>query len=343
MRQLSLLVLFLVAALASTAFAQEVITGQPMVGSATSEEFDTLTGEAPPVEPFRILVVGDALAGGLGGGLQRMTAEREDVEISVRANEASGIARPEVYDWAKTLPKIFASRQYDAVVVLIGANDRQAIRAGDLRHEFNSPEWLAAYRQRLGGILGTLLVSGSRIYWVSLPPMADAKYEEAMRIVLDLQRKEVEARGGIFIDIRPAFTTADGAFTAMGPDETGEVKKLRSSDGIGFFKRGNNRMAQLVFAAVTGAGAAAPKTARKAPLTGEQISPEKPLFGQTAADGIDITFRPEDFSLATLGAGAASVLASIVAPGSDAEKLFVTGEAPPPPTGRADDYMLPVQ
>lgn len=339
-----LLAFFVLAFLAPTlaAFAQEVITGSPMVGSATSEEFDTLAEPPPKVEPYRILVVGDALAGGLGGGLKRMTAEREDFEISVRANEASSIVRPEVYDWTKKLPKIFASRDYDAVVVMIGANDHQAIRAGEQRLEFNTPEWLSAYRQRLDDILGTLLVSGSKIYWVALPPMADGDYNAAMTLVREMQRKEVTARAGTFVDIVPAFSTPDGAFTATGADETGEVRKLRASDGVGFFKQGNNRMAQLVLAALSGAGAKPKKTARKSTATAG-TAPEKPLFGQTAADGIDIVFKPEDFSLASLGAGGASALASIVAPGSDAEKLFVKGEAPLPPAGRSDDYRLPAQ
>ena len=335
-----LLLTFLLPAL--PAGAQEVITGNPMVGSASGEEFDTLAEPPPAVEPYRILVVGDALAGGLGAGLKRMTAEREDFEISVRANEASSIVRPEVYDWAKTLPKIFASRQYDAVVVMIGANDRQAIRSGEARFEFSTPEWLSAYRQRLNGILGTLLVSGSKIYWVALPPMADENYNAAMTLVRGAQQKEVAARGGTFIDIVPAFSTPEGAYTATGADETGEVRKLRSSDGVGFFKQGNNRMAQLVLAALS--GARPEKTARRAAAAAAAgATPEKPLFGQTAADGVDIVFKPEDFSLASLGAGGASALASIVAPGSDAEKLFVRGEAPPPPAGRSDDYRLPVE
>ena len=117
---------------------------------------------------------------------------------------------------------------------------------------------------------------------------------------------------------------------------------LRASDGVGFFKQGNNLMAQLVLAALSGAGAKPEKTARKSTATAG-TAPEKPLFGQTAADGIDIVFKPEDFSLASLGAGGASALASIVAPGSDAEKLFVKGEAPLPPAGRSDDFRLPAQ
>ena len=73
-----------------------------------------------------MLVLGDAIGGGLGAGLTRVAEASGDYEVSIRFNEESGLARPEVYDWPATVPKILGSNAYDVIVVMLGANDTQA-------------------------------------------------------------------------------------------------------------------------------------------------------------------------------------------------------------------------
>ena len=55
-----------------------------------------------------------------------------------------------------------------------------------------------------------------------------------MKIVAALQKQEVLGKGQIYVDLRSAFLTPDGEYTDKGPDETGEVSRLRSRDGIAF-------------------------------------------------------------------------------------------------------------
>ena len=45
---------------------------------------------------------------------------------------------PQVYDWTATVPKILGSNAYDVIVVMLGANDTQAIRAGGTRIAFEA-------------------------------------------------------------------------------------------------------------------------------------------------------------------------------------------------------------
>ena len=171
-------------------------------------------------------------------------------EIVNRFQETSGIARPEVYDWAASLPKIMEGKEFNAVVVLLGANDRQAIREGDFRLVFNTPEWTAAYEARIDELLDVLNAAGMKVFWVAIPPMGDAKYEADMKIVAALQKQEVLSKGQVYVDLRSAFLTPDGEYTDKGPDDTGEVRKLRSRDGVTFFKQGNNRFGQLLLAEI---------------------------------------------------------------------------------------------
>src|SRR5689334_18595999 len=156
--------------LASTlAEAQAVETG-PIMGSQSAEELAV----QPVDDTYRILVIGDALAGGLGAGLSRMAEPEPRFEIVNRFQETSGIARPEVYDWPASLPKIMEGKEFKAVVVLMGAYDRQAIREGDFRLVFNTPEWKAAYEARIDQLLDVLNAAGLKVFWVAIPPMGDA-------------------------------------------------------------------------------------------------------------------------------------------------------------------------
>lgn len=337
----ALMALLLFAAAVAAAAAQAVLPEQSVFGSDVE------------AENYRILVIGDALGGGLGAGLTRMADLETGFEVTNRFKEESGVARPEVHDWGVALPKLLEGDAFDAVVVLLGSNDRQAIRIDAQRFEFDTPEWVAAYKSRTDRILDVLLAAGVKVYWVSIPPMADPEYDAAMRKIADLQRERVDAKGASFVDIRKAFLNPDGSYTDTGPGDDGVVRRLRSRDGVTFFKQGNNRLGQLVLAAIKEGMAeeVPPQLAEVAAGKGDGPPlPKAPLFGQAAADGAAVTMRPEDVKIADLmpkpseaaaltGPGARLAgLRALVVPGSAAEMLFSVGQMPPPPAGRADDF-----
>ncbi len=270
-------------------------------------------------------------------------------------SRSSGIARPEVYDWGATLPKIFESSSYDAVVVLLGSNDRQMIKDGNLRYAFGSAEWAGAYGKQVDRILDILTASGAAVYWVSLPPMGEPEFEAAMQQVMAIQKERVAARGFSFVDIRKAFLDGAGGYTDSGPDDTGEVRRLRSRDGITFFKQGNNRLAQLVLEAIKEGAppvevVSAVKQDSIRALPPQVADAALPTFGQWDADGNPLLVTPKDVLVAmasttsdnfSVGTGTLADLLRAAQPGSSSERLFKRGEAAAPPAGRLDDFSLP--
>jgi hypothetical protein len=327
------------------------------MGSSGASEDATPAVEEERV--MRILALGDAVGGGLGAGLSRMGEADGRYEVVIRFNEESGLARPEVYDWAAALPKILSSSDFDAVVVLIGINDRQMIREGNLRHAFGSPEWLKSYARQLDRVLDALNAAKAKVYWVSIPPVRDPAYEADMRVITDLQRKHAEAKGAVFVDIRPAFLGSDGRYVESGPDDTGQIHRLRGRDGISFFKAGNNRLGQLVLQAIEAQAPAVaavqptpPPDVQQPPVQAARPTVEAPIFGQAAFSGEALTIRPENVNsgavLVLAGDKAAAspqdvlvMLRGIAQPGSAAEALFTHGDAGKVPPGRADDFTLP--
>jgi hypothetical protein len=330
--------------LASTLVVAQAVETAPIMGSQSTEE----VAAQPVDDTYRILVIGDALAGGLGAGLSRMAEPEPRFEIVNRFQETSGIARPEVYDWPASLPKIMEGKDFNAVVVLMGAFDRQAIREGDFRLVFNTPEWKAAYEAKIDELLDVLNAAGLKIFWVAIPPMGDAKYEADMKVVAALQKQEVLSKGQVYVDLRSAFLTPDGEYTDKGPDETGEVSRLRSRDGIAFLRLGNNRFGQLLLTEIkrvigTGPIETTPTLSPKSDLPSPDIA-VVPLFGQDNGDGTFVAFQPDEkliSGLARVVAGDIIVKAisrSDIVPGSEAEKLFILGQAQPAPAGRFDDF-----
>lgn len=329
----------------------------PVMGAAAA------SGEADPAAEAEkhttaILAIGDAIGGGLGAGLARVSEPSGEYDVSVRLNEESGLARPEVYDWAATVPKILAGNTFDVIVVQLGANDRQTIRDGGQRYDFNSPEWIAAYRKQIDLLLDQLQAANARIIWVSPPPMKDPEYDAAMRVIAALQQERVAARGLTFLDIRPQFSGPDGSYTDVVTDDAGNPIKLRGRDGISFFKTGNNRMGELVLAAIE--STAAPESEKTSRLDSPEAAKgdsevkainldEVPLFGQSVMDAEPYTVQPEGVTANAilLAAGdigpeaALKTLRDIAPKGSGAERLFKLGQPNQAPAGRADDFSAP--
>src|SRR6267143_4132149 len=94
--------------------------------------------KAPPPEkretvPERhILVLGDAMADWLAYGLEEAYSEQPDMGVIRKHKTVSGLIRyqpkGEPADWAAAAKGILATEKPDAIVVMLGLNDRVAIR-----------------------------------------------------------------------------------------------------------------------------------------------------------------------------------------------------------------------
>jgi uncharacterized protein len=357
------------------AFAQQ----EPLMGSEASPLPPGAVAGPEAASPgfggedgvYRILVIGDGLAGGLGNGMMRMAEADPGFEVLNRFNESSGLARPEVYDWAAAIPKIVENAPVDAIVVLVGLNDRQGIRSGNIRYVFKGPDWEKAYVASVDRVLVAAKQAGAKTFWVSLPPMENKVFDGDMQYLNSLHKTRVAAVGGHYVDVRPFFVGADGSFIDRGPDETGNERKIRERDGIKFMKAGNNRFGQLVLgvvktleagnappAVVAGAAPAVVATLPTATQPAAEtltIVAAPPSFGQTGLDGEDLTFRadvvqpivnpPVSVAVRTAAQGQSTGTQTIgvqALSGSRAQQLFEKGISAPAPAGRFDDFSVPV-
>jgi hypothetical protein len=372
----SLVVVLLIAAMPAVAQDTSAPQDTPLMGSeavpsqvpqsaATSVAPQASTAFGGDDGIYRVLVIGDGLAGGLGNGMARMSVADARFEIANRFNEFASLVRPGNYDWPEAVSKIAAVKPYDAAVILMGINDRQDWRDGDVRYAFNTPQWTTVYEQQLDRLLDSVKAGGMKIYWVAMPPFGDSGFESDMQILAAIHKKHVEAKGGVVLDVRSSLLGPDGKYTDRGLDEFGIERKIRERDGITFFKQGNNRFGILVMVAlraaehvgelgqsapaVTAAAPTAPATTAPAPQQQASVQPSAPLdagtpvFGQQGLDGNEISFDANSVEEAKAIPGVAAATTSevprvLAATGSKSEQLLLHGSVAEAPAGRFDDF-----
>jgi uncharacterized protein len=314
-----------------------------------------LAQHGPTSNGYNVFIIGDALAGGLWAGTTRTGGQYPDFAITGRFKEGSGLARPEIYDWASAVPKILERHHVDLAIVFIGTNDGQDIRIDSGRVAFGTPEWADAYRAKVDEIVRVFMEHGVAVYWISLPPMQSASHDQAVSTIAELQRERVLASGAKYVDVRPEFSNEDGSFAQGGIGIDGRQTRLRSLDGIKFIRAGNDKLSTLVFDAISadlGLAAPGPVVAEGgAEFADSEALANLPLFGQDLADGTARTLSAADLPVrqaehdqvqgARLSLDQAADTPA--APNSAAAALFDTGHWPEPKPGRIDDFTWPQQ
>ena len=142
------------------------------------------------------------------------------------------------------------------------------------------------------------------VIWVGLPSIRGARSSGEAAYLNELYRARAERAGITYIDVWDGFVDEAGKYSNYGPDYEGQVRRLRSSDGVFFTKAGAIKLARYVehslsrymsnrvpVALPSGPVEAAPSEAKPAerplmgpvvPLTGGKTPATSKDFGRTA-------------------------------------------------------------
>jgi hypothetical protein len=378
---------------------------------------------APPpakrdtVPERNILVLGDSMADWLAYGLEDAYAEQPDMGVIRKHKTVSGLIKyqpkGEPADWAAAAKSILATEKPDAIVVMLGLNDRLALREpapdksdkpadkkGDKKdtrakpdtkpaeakpgakpdgasdgaakpddkpvdtelspddaeatptiapeksarspnglYEFREERWVELYNKKIEEMIGVLKSKGVPVLWVGLPAIRGQKGTADM-LFLDALYREGAAKAGItYVDVWDGFVDEAGRFLQKGPDFEGQIRQLRTYDGVFFTKAGARKLAHYVEREVTRLLAA-----RSGPiaLPTEPATPDaNAVPGQPAP-------RPLAGPILPLVASSVGTDQLLGGPGSRpaavdalAARTLVKGEPLAPPAGRADDFVWP--
>jgi uncharacterized protein len=376
-----------------------------------------------------VLVLGDGMADWLAYGLEDAYSEQPDMGVIRRHKTVSGLIRyqpkGDPADWAAAAKGILATEKPDAIVVMLGLNDRVSMREpaaeksdskstdkktdktdkdktdkkdarakpdakpGDAKsaakpddaastakpddkvvdtelppddaadngdappalapekstrspngvYEFREERWVELYTKKIEEMIGVLKSKGVPVLWVGLPAVRGPK-ATADTLFLDALYRDAAGKAGItYVDVWDGFVDEAGRFLQKGPDFEGQIRQLRSYDGVYFTKPGARKLAHYVEREITRLLAA-----RSAPiaLPTEPATPDaNALPGQPAP-------RPLAGPILPLVASSVGTDQLLGGPGSRpaavdalAARTLVKGEPLAAPAGRADDFVWP--
>jgi uncharacterized protein len=228
----------------------------------------------PEAGTYKLYVIGDFLAAGLAEALPEALEEDATVEIVRETRNASGLARPDSYDWSARIRSLLASGEMHIAVVMLGSNDRRKIRTAQGFKEFGSDAWAAAYRTRVDSIIKQFTEEKVAVYWMGLPIVADEEARADYEKINDIIRERAYLGGIKYVDSWNGFSDQFGNYSAFGPSVDGVTKRLRDANGIGFTAQGNRKLAEFA-ASVIKRDLAAARQERSIPLAGDKQQQEQ--------------------------------------------------------------------
>ncbi|MBR0874180.1 DUF459 domain-containing protein [Bradyrhizobium tropiciagri] len=350
-----------------------------------------------------VLVLGDAMADWLAYGLEDAYSDQPDMGVIRKHKTVSGLIRyqpkGDPADWAAAARGILANEKPDAIVVMLGLNDRTEIREAAVEKktdkkdekkdargkpdakadakpgdnaakpddkpvdpelapddapqaapektvrspngltEFRDDRWVELYSKKIEEMINVLKSKGVPVLWVGLPAIRGQKGTSDM-LFLDALYRDAAGKAGItYVDVWDGFVDEAGRFMQKGPDFEGQIRQLRTYDGVFFTKAGARKLAHYVEREVTRLLAV-----RSGPIA----LPSEPVAPDTSAEPGKPSPRPLAGPVLPLVASTVGTDQLLGGPGSRpasvdalAARTLVKGEPLAAPAGRADDYAWP--
>jgi hypothetical protein len=206
-------------------------------------------------------------------------------------------------------------------------------------YEFRDDRWVELYSKKIEELANVLKSKGVPVLWVGLPAIRGPKGTADM-LFLDSLYREGAAKAGItYVDVWDGFVDEAGRFLQKGPDFEGQIRQLRSGDGVYFTKPGARKLAHYVEREITRLLAG-----RSGPIA----LPSEPATPDTSAEPGKPAPRPLAGPIVPLVAASISTDQLLGGPGTRpaavdalAARTLVKGEPLAAPAGRADDYSWP--
>jgi hypothetical protein len=317
----------------------------------------TVVGKRPDAR--MVLVVGDFLGSGLAEGLTTAFTQNANIKIVDRTSGSSGFVREDFLNWPEKVGELITKERPAAIVVMIGANDRQQMLVDGTRETVRSENWNKEYAERAGELAKAIAARKVPFLWVGMPSFKASKTMLDMLAFNDIYRAAATSTGGEFVDIWDGFVDENGAYMPTGPDINGQPARLRANDGINLARPGKRKVAFYVEKPLyrllgLDPGAPGAATALSTRPAYRIMGPFGPTEPQEPSD-IDVLIDPNEtgpldparpVALRTPALdGGVELLGEVAEPRREArtpaEKLAIDGIAPAPVDGRADQFAAP--
>ena len=217
--------------------------GDKTAGASAGEPLPTPTALRTPSasEPLRLGAYGESVGGGMLLGLKLLSEGRKDVSVHRFVKVASGLTRPDFFDWTAYLKQDIDKRKrpFDAVALMFGANDGQDTKVDGKHINFGSGSWKEMYSERVGAVMDLCLKRGvQRVYWMGMPRMGIGWFNKRMELMNGIYKAEAAKRAPE-VEYIDAWTIVDA------PAKTYQAE-YRQADGVHMTLDGGVKAAQAV-------------------------------------------------------------------------------------------------
>jgi hypothetical protein len=196
-------------------------------------------------------MAGDSLMGSISESLSNLVRHDPRFQVSIDFRIGTGLARPDVFDWAERIKQEVRIANPDVVVLSFGTNDDQDMATGGHRVDLGSAEWQAAYTSRVNQILSIVATGTRQVVWLGIPAVRRARLNQTKDIMNQAIRTAAVAHPGVsYLDTGPVLDTPSGGYTTYLNDSAGKPVAVRASDGIHLTIPGANRLTPLILAPI---------------------------------------------------------------------------------------------
>ncbi len=248
--------------------------------------------------------------------------------------DAADAAKPDDKPADSELPPDDADGDPSAIVA-----PEKSARSRNGMAEFRSDRWVELYNKKIDEMIAVLKSKGVPVLWVGLPAVRGPKSTSDMLFLDSLYREAAGKAGITYVDIWDGFVDEAGRYIQQGPDFEGQIRRLRSYDGVYFTRAGARKLAHYVEREITRVLAA-----RSGPIA----LPTEPGTPDTDVKPGQPVPRPLAGPIMPLVASSVGTDQLLGGPGTRpaavdalAARTLVKGEPLSAPAGRADDFVWP--
>jgi hypothetical protein len=207
-----------------------------------------------PAKPLRVWIAGDSLVVVPGESILRAVGESRAIRPigPVEGRIASGLERPDVFNWFRHAREQLRKQKPGAVVLMFGGNDDHdymtGLPEGVELDGFGGPRWTAEYRRRVAGMMDTVTRSGAHLVWIGLPITDDVAQTRRFDAINAIVQSEAAKRPGRvdYLDTYFFFAGDDGGYTQYVATGSGRLVKMRADDGVHFERAAGDLIAREV-------------------------------------------------------------------------------------------------
>ena len=242
------------------------------LGRSDDDEVDTAVAAPPPTKPvttpaapakrerftprkpLRLWIAGDSLVVVPGESVLREIAGNRAIDAvdAIDGRIASGLERPDVFNWFTHVREVMEKKKPHAVVLMFGGNDDHGFMTGIAEGRevgsFGSPTWKTEYRRRVAAVMDTVTTKGGYLVWIGLPISRDADQTLRYDVINSIVQTEAEKRKGrvSYLDTYFFFAGDDGGYAQYIEDAAGKLVKMRAEDGVHFERPAGDLIADEV-------------------------------------------------------------------------------------------------